>query len=538
MPAFGEPGRRVGSRPDERPPRRRIARRARGLQALPDRRHGRRHDAAGKAALEARSRRDRRARGTVAATAQPSSRRRTARRRRPRWRPRSSSRAAGSPGTGPAPTSSPGSPPPSSPSATPISACSRSTRARCRRSFAGSGHARCCSATSSATSSIATASSSTSPSAGAQRRPRCPRRPCSWSTATTPRSATWRASARTRSPTGSTIRAMPAPRSSTRPIRATASAAGSRTSSPPPTSGISATTAVRPAVTPGPSCRCARRRSSSTGCTRPRSCSRRPLARHGSGCRFPGLYNVYNALGAAALAQSLGASLEEIRAGLERFGAAFGRFERIPAGDKTLLVLLIKNPAGANEVVHTLLEGGAPSLLLVALNDAIADGKDVSWIWDVDFEPLLARSERLIASGDRAAELGAALRLRRAAGGRARRGAVARPRARPRARADRRRRRARRPPHVHGDARAAADRRRARLVEAVLGARREDPGRPPLSRVPQHLRRPRQHRGARAAGSAPRPRVRGGRRSPSATMSTPARTISSTSAAVRTASRR
>jgi lipid II isoglutaminyl synthase (glutamine-hydrolysing) len=121
---------------------------------------------------------------------------------------------------------------------------------------------------------------------------------------------------------------------------------------------------------------------------------------------LPGLYNVYNALGAAALAQALGATLMEIRAGLERFGAAFGRFERIAVGDKRLLILLIKNPAGANEVVHTLLEGGAPSLLLVALNDAIADGKDVSWIWDVDFEPLLGRTERLIASGDRAAELG------------------------------------------------------------------------------------------------------------------------------------
>jgi lipid II isoglutaminyl synthase (glutamine-hydrolysing) len=121
---------------------------------------------------------------------------------------------------------------------------------------------------------------------------------------------------------------------------------------------------------------------------------------------LPGLYNVYNALAAAALTQALGASLEEIRTGLERFGAAFGRFERIPAADKTLLVLLIKNPAGANEVVQTLLEGGSPSLLLVALNDAIADGKDVSWIWDVDFEPLLASSEHVIASGNRAAELG------------------------------------------------------------------------------------------------------------------------------------
>jgi UDP-N-acetylmuramyl tripeptide synthase len=121
---------------------------------------------------------------------------------------------------------------------------------------------------------------------------------------------------------------------------------------------------------------------------------------------LPGLYNVYNALGAAALAHTLGAPPDEIRRGLERFGAAFGRFERIPAGDRTVLILLIKNPAGANEVVHTLLEGGAPSLLLVALNDAIADGKDVSWIWDVDFEPLLERSKGLIASGDRAAELG------------------------------------------------------------------------------------------------------------------------------------
>jgi UDP-N-acetylmuramyl tripeptide synthase len=120
---------------------------------------------------------------------------------------------------------------------------------------------------------------------------------------------------------------------------------------------------------------------------------------------LPGLYNVYNALGAAALAQVLGASLEDIRTGLQRFGAAFGRFERIAVGDKTILLLLIKNPAGANEVVRTLEQAGAPALLLIALNDAIADGQDVSWIWDVDFEPLLARTDRLIAAGERAAEL-------------------------------------------------------------------------------------------------------------------------------------
>ena len=121
--------------------------------------------------------------------------------------------------------------------------------------------------------------------------------------------------------------------------------------------------------------------------------------------RLPGLYNVYNAVGAAALAQTLGSSLEEIRLGLARFDAAFGRFERIASGDKSILVLLIKNPAGANEVVRTLDEGGAPPVLLLALNDAIADGKDVSWIWDIDLEPLLAEAERVIVSGDRAAEL-------------------------------------------------------------------------------------------------------------------------------------
>jgi lipid II isoglutaminyl synthase (glutamine-hydrolysing) len=121
--------------------------------------------------------------------------------------------------------------------------------------------------------------------------------------------------------------------------------------------------------------------------------------------RLPGLYNVYNALAAAALALALGASTDEIVAGIERFQAAFGRFERIQVGDRVVLLLLVKNPAGANEVIRTLVEGGPPSLAVVALNDDIADGRDVSWIWDVDFEPLVAGLERLVATGARAQEL-------------------------------------------------------------------------------------------------------------------------------------
>jgi UDP-N-acetylmuramyl tripeptide synthase len=120
---------------------------------------------------------------------------------------------------------------------------------------------------------------------------------------------------------------------------------------------------------------------------------------------LPGLYNVYNALGAASLALALGVPLDEVAAGLGRFSAAFGRFERIPVEDKRLLLLLIKNPAGANEAIRTLVDGGAPTLAVIALNDAIADGRDVSWIWDVDFEPLLGSLETVIATGGRAAEL-------------------------------------------------------------------------------------------------------------------------------------
>ena len=120
---------------------------------------------------------------------------------------------------------------------------------------------------------------------------------------------------------------------------------------------------------------------------------------------LPGLYNVYNATAAASLALAVGASLADVRDGLGRFSAAFGRFERIRSGGKSVVLLLVKNPAGANEVVRTL-ETGVPPVLVVGLNDAIADGQDVSWIWDVDFEPLLEHAGLVIASGDRAAELG------------------------------------------------------------------------------------------------------------------------------------
>ena len=139
------------------------------------------------------------------------------------------------------------------------------------------------------------------------------------------------------------------------------------------------------------------------------SCARRSGTRRVE-LPLPGLYNVYNALGAAALCLGLGVPLEAIVAGLRDVQAAFGRAERIAIGDVELQILLVKNPAGANEILRTLVLEHEELDLLAILNDRTADGRDVSWIWDADFEMLAGRVRRVTCAGTRAAEL--ALRLK------------------------------------------------------------------------------------------------------------------------------
>jgi UDP-N-acetylmuramyl tripeptide synthase len=137
---------------------------------------------------------------------------------------------------------------------------------------------------------------------------------------------------------------------------------------------------------------------------------RTPAGERAIALPLPGLYNVYNALGAAALALALGATLEQVTAGLQAVSPAFGRAETVRIGGRELSILLVKNPAGANEVVRTLvLEDGEHDVFAV-LNDNIADGRDVSWVWDADFEVLASRVRRVTCSGTRAAEM--ALRLK------------------------------------------------------------------------------------------------------------------------------
>jgi UDP-N-acetylmuramyl tripeptide synthase len=130
---------------------------------------------------------------------------------------------------------------------------------------------------------------------------------------------------------------------------------------------------------------------------------------------LPGLYNVYNALAALTAAVRLDIPAESAARALQTMKAVFGRVETIDVRGTAVSILLIKNPAGANEVLRTLLleagEGSTPDLhLWIALNDRIADGRDVSWVWDADFELLAGRVRRVVCAGTRAPEM--AVRLK------------------------------------------------------------------------------------------------------------------------------
>jgi len=128
---------------------------------------------------------------------------------------------------------------------------------------------------------------------------------------------------------------------------------------------------------------------------------------------LPGLYNVYNALAAAALCTALEVTLAEIVTGLEAVEPVFGRAETLEVGShppRSMSLLLVKNPAGANEVLRTLTLEPPGLDVLGVLNDGIADGRDVSWVWDADWELIAPRLERMVCAGTRASEL--AVRLK------------------------------------------------------------------------------------------------------------------------------
>ncbi|MDQ3512507.1 MAG: MurT ligase domain-containing protein [Chloroflexota bacterium] len=121
----------------------------------------------------------------------------------------------------------------------------------------------------------------------------------------------------------------------------------------------------------------------------------------------PGLYNAYNVVATAAVAHALGRDPGEVVRGLAAFRAAFGRIERVGYRDRTLILALVKNPTGFNEVLRmlTVATGGLTVPTMIAINDLAADGRDVSWLWDVDFELLAGGDTPLATTGIRGTDM-------------------------------------------------------------------------------------------------------------------------------------
>ena len=120
------------------------------------------------------------------------------------------------------------------------------------------------------------------------------------------------------------------------------------------------------------------------------------------------LYNVYNAIGALAASMEMGVEKEKALRALAVFKGGFGRMESFRLGKSDVRMMLVKNPAGCNQVIDYLEGLRNRFVLVVCLNDRPADGTDVSWIWDAEFERLnsiAGRIEKVIVSGDRALDM-------------------------------------------------------------------------------------------------------------------------------------
>lgn len=128
---------------------------------------------------------------------------------------------------------------------------------------------------------------------------------------------------------------------------------------------------------------------------------------------LPGLYNIYNALAAASLGYLLGFPAQSLVKAMESFECGFGRMETIVTEGKTIKVILVKNPTGFNQVLTYLLTEKQKTQIAFLINDKLADGTDISWLWDVDFEKLQQMQETVstfYTSGIRAEDM--AVRLK------------------------------------------------------------------------------------------------------------------------------
>jgi UDP-N-acetylmuramyl tripeptide synthase len=120
--------------------------------------------------------------------------------------------------------------------------------------------------------------------------------------------------------------------------------------------------------------------------------------------RAAGPHNAQNAAGAAAVACTFGFDAATVVAGLSKVDPAFGRGQPFDVDGRTVVLHLVKNPAGFRQTLRTL-DDGAPDGIVIAINDDYADGRDVSWLWDVQFDALAGQAARVTTSGTRAADM-------------------------------------------------------------------------------------------------------------------------------------
>jgi UDP-N-acetylmuramyl tripeptide synthase len=120
--------------------------------------------------------------------------------------------------------------------------------------------------------------------------------------------------------------------------------------------------------------------------------------------RALGPHNAQNAAGAAAMAMTFGLSTPEIVAGLNKIEPAFGRGQTFTVDGRSVILHLVKNPAGFRQSLRVL-DTSDPAAILIVINDDYADGRDVSWLWDVPFTALVGHQARLSTGGTRAIDM-------------------------------------------------------------------------------------------------------------------------------------
>ena len=135
-----------------------------------------------------------------------------------------------------------------------------------------------------------------------------------------------------------------------------------------------------------------------------------PFGRRNWTIQVPGLFNVYNLLAAVTGATAMGAPADAIDRAVAGFRAAFGRFERLEIDGRVVYFALVKNPVGLTEVLRTILVDPGEKGLVTYINDNLADGTDVSWLWDAEVEVLADRCAFAIVGGTRVGDM--AVRLK------------------------------------------------------------------------------------------------------------------------------